>query len=76
MLATINELFIILYKIILKTLVLFDFDGTLYKKDSLLEFTKYYKGNSVFYIGILILSPFLIAMKLGILSNEKAKKNT
>lgn len=58
----------------MKTLALFDFDGTLYKKDSLIEFTKFYKGNVVFYTGILILLPFLLAMKLGIISNEKAKK--
>ncbi len=57
-----------------KTLALFDFDGTLYKKDSLLEFTKYYKGHYSFYLGMLTISPFLIAMKLGILSNEKTKQ--
>jgi len=58
----------------LKTLALFDFDGTLYKKDSLIEFTKYYKGNIIFYTGIMKLFPFLLGMKLGILSNEKTKK--
>ncbi|MFB9108371.1 HAD-IB family hydrolase [Flavobacterium gyeonganense] len=58
----------------MKTLALFDFDGTLYKKDSLIGFTKYYKGNAVFYKGILTLLPFLLGMKLGILFNEKTKK--
>ena len=56
-----------------KTLVLFDFDKTLYSKDSLSEFTKYYKGNSFFYTGIITLLPFLLMMKLGLLSNEKTK---
>ena len=57
----------------MKTLALFDFDGTLYSKDSLIEFTKSTKGNLRFYQGILWLSPFLIGLKLGILNNEKVK---
>lgn len=57
-----------------KTLALFDFDKTLYKRDSLLEFTKYSRGNLNFYIGILLLSPYLIVMKLGFLSNQKVKE--
>jgi phosphatidylglycerophosphatase C len=57
----------------MKTIAFFDFDGTLYKKDSLLEFTKFSKGNISFYIGSITLSPYLIALKLGLYSNEKAK---
>lgn len=57
----------------MKTIAFFDFDGTLYKKDSLLEFTKFSKGNISFYIGLITLSPYLIALKLGVYSNEKAK---
>ncbi len=57
----------------MKTLALFDFDGTLYKKDSLLEFTKFAKGFFEFYKGILLLSPYLIGLKLGLLNNEKVK---
>lgn len=57
----------------MKTLALFDFDGTLYTKDSLIEFTKSAKGSVKFYQGILMLSPFLIGLKLGILNNEKVK---
>lgn len=56
------------------TLILFDFDETLYEKDSLLEFTKFYKGKILFNIGMIVLSPILIAMKLGLISNEKAKQ--
>lgn len=58
----------------MKTLALFDFDGTLYKKDSLLEFTKFSKGNVTFFKGMLALLPWLIGLKVGILHNEKAKK--
>lgn len=53
-------------------LALFDFDHTLYKKDSLIEFTKFYVGRK-FYTGILQLSPWLIGLKLGFLNNEKVK---
>ena len=53
-------------------LALFDFDHTLYKKDSLLEFTKFYVDRK-YYTGILLLSPWLIALKLGFLNNEKVK---
>lgn len=57
----------------MKTIAFFDFDGTLYKKDSLLEFTKFSRGNLSFYIGLLLLSPYLITLKLRLYSNEKAK---
>jgi phosphatidylglycerophosphatase C len=58
----------------MKTIAFFDFDGTLYKKDSLIEFTKFSKGKVSFYFGILKLSPYLIAMKFHLISNEKAKQ--
>ncbi|HEX8014864.1 MAG TPA: HAD-IB family hydrolase [Flavobacterium sp.] len=56
------------------TLALFDFDKTLYKKDSLIEFTKFSQGNLRFYLGLLYLSPYLILMKSGILSNKNVKQ--
>lgn len=58
----------------MKTLILVDFDKTLYKKDSLLEFTKFYQGNFKFYFGFLVLLPVLILMKIGLIKNEKAKE--
>ena len=72
--ATINELFIILQKINLKTLALFDFDSTLFKKNSLIEFTKYSRGYLNFYFGLFYLSPYIILMKLRILSNRNVKQ--
>jgi phosphatidylglycerophosphatase C len=57
----------------MKTLALFDFDGTLFQKDSLIEFTKFYKGNFAFYKGILFLLPSLIGLRLKILNNQKVK---
>lgn len=56
-----------------KTLALFDFDNTLYAKDSLLEFTKFHKGNRAFGVGILRLFPYLCGLKLRLLNNEKVK---
>jgi HAD superfamily hydrolase (TIGR01490 family) len=58
----------------LKKIAFFDFDGTITKKDSLLEFIKFSKGNLRFYFGFLLNSPFLVAYKLKIISNQKAKE--
>ena len=58
----------------MKNLILVDFDNTLYTKDSLIEFTKFYKGNLKFYVGDFILLPFFILMKLGIMSNQSTKE--
>lgn len=57
----------------MKTLALFDFDGTLYQKDSLIEFTRKTKGNAKFYQGMLWLFPQLSAFKLGMMRNERVK---
>lgn len=58
----------------MKTLALFDFDGTLYRKDSLIEFTKATQGNARFFQGLIWLFPQLSALKLGLLHNRKAKE--
>lgn len=57
----------------MKTLALFDFDGTVYKKDSLLEFTKFHKGKIAFFLGMFLLFPYLIGLKLGFMKNDKVK---
>lgn len=57
-----------------KTLALFDFDHTLYRKDSLLEVTKHIVGKQKFWTGIAVLSPFLLAMKMGLLNNAVTKQ--
>jgi len=58
----------------LKKIAFFDFDGTITKKDSFLEFIKFSKGILSFYFGFLINSPYLVAYKLKIISNQKAKE--
>ncbi|MEQ8477350.1 HAD family hydrolase [Fulvivirga sp.] len=57
-----------------KTLALFDFDGTITTKDSFIEFLKFHKGSLNFLLGFAWLSPYLVAMKLGLIPNWKAKE--
>jgi HAD superfamily hydrolase (TIGR01490 family) len=52
----------------------FDFDGTITTKDTLLEFIRFSRGNTRFKLGFLMNSPWLIAMKLKLISNHKAKE--
>ena len=53
---------------------IFDFDGTLTTKDTLIEFFRYAKGNLSFLIGFIIYAPILILMKLCLYPNWKAKQ--
>jgi HAD superfamily hydrolase (TIGR01490 family) len=52
----------------------FDFDGTITTKDTLLEFIRFSKGILRFNLGFLLNSPWLLAMKLKLISNQKAKE--
>lgn len=57
-----------------RRIAFFDFDGTITTRDTLLEFIKYSKGGFRFYLGFLLNSPWLIAFKLKIISNQKGKE--
>lgn len=57
-----------------RTLALFDFDGTITHKDTLLEIMKFICGNRRFYFGMMILSPYLFLYFIKIISNWKAKE--
>jgi len=57
-----------------ETIAIFDFDGTITKKDSLLEFIIFSKGKLQFYLCFLLFSPMLILMKMKLLSNQKVKQ--
>ncbi|HRP55562.1 HAD family hydrolase [Agriterribacter sp.] len=57
-----------------KSIAFFDFDGTITYKDTLFEIIKYQKGSVALYLGLLKLSPWLIAFKLQIISNDTAKQ--
>lgn len=52
----------------------FDFDGTITYKDTLLEFIRFAKGDAAFWTGFLLYSPFIVAYKLGIITNQDAKE--
>lgn len=52
----------------------FDFDGTLTKRDSLLEFIRFARGNWAFLVGFLKYLPLLILMKIHLYPNYKAKQ--
>jgi len=55
-------------------LVLMDFDGTITKKDTFIEFIRFNKSLLSFYLGFFILSPIILAYKLKIVPNWKAKE--
>jgi len=57
-----------------KVLVLFDFDGTITSKDSMLEFVKFSKGNFLFYLSFVHLFPFWILYLFGVLNAQKMKE--
>ena len=58
----------------MKTLVGFDFDGTITTKDTFIKFIRFSKGNCRFFCGFLLFSPLLAAMKLKIYPNWKLKQ--
>ena len=53
---------------------IFDFDGTLTTKDTLLEFIKYGRGRLALLWGLLLYAPLLVLMKLRLYPNGKAKQ--
>jgi len=58
----------------MKKIYAFDFDGTLTKRDSLIEFIRFARGNWAFIVGFLLYLPLLILMKLRLYPNYKAKQ--
>jgi len=54
-------------------LALFDFDGTLTDRDTMLAFCRHVRGTPRFVAGMLWLSPMLVAMKLKLVANDRAK---
>ncbi|HTR29706.1 MAG TPA: HAD-IB family hydrolase [Puia sp.] len=56
------------------TIAFFDFDGTITARDTLLEFIRHSKGTPRFYFGFLLTSPWLVAYKIKLISNQLAKE--
>ena len=57
-----------------RTVAVFDFDGTLTTKDTLLEFIKFSCGTGKFYFVFLLYIPLLVLMKLKLYPNWKCKQ--
>jgi len=55
-------------------LALFDFDGTISNKDSMIDFLEYSYGKANLKRTLITLSPYLLLYKLGCYSNQKAKE--
>lgn len=52
----------------------FDLDGTITHTDTFLAFIRYTNGRFNFFLGLLILSPFIVAFYLGCYSNHHLKR--
>lgn len=56
------------------SIAFFDFDGTITTRDTLLEFIQFSKGKAPFYLGFALNSPWLVAYRARLISNQKAKE--
>lgn len=57
-----------------QVLALFDFDGTITRNDSMIEFIRFAAGDFKFLVGFTVLLPVLISYKLKLMSNHRAKE--
>ena len=55
-------------------LALFDFDGTITTKDSIMDFVRFAVGPFKFLIGVVLLSPLLVGYALRLVSNTFIKE--
>lgn len=58
----------------MKKVAVFDFDGTLTTKDTLLEFIKFTHGEVAFWGGLSLFIPMIALMKLHLMPNWKVKE--
>ncbi len=58
-----------------KNIAVFDFDGTLTTRDTLLMFIRFVVGTRRFFMGMLLFSPLMILMKLKLYDNSKCKEH-
>ena len=57
-----------------KQIAFFDFDGTITTNDTMLELIRFHHGSFRFLTGMLLLSPYLVMMKAGLMTNQAAKE--
>ncbi|MFP4091544.1 MAG: HAD-IB family hydrolase [Cyclobacteriaceae bacterium] len=58
----------------MQKLAIFDFDGTITRRDTMLELIRYSKGSAAYYAGLLALAPWLVAYRMGLIPNWRAKE--
>lgn len=58
----------------MKRIAAFDFDGTITRKDTLIEFLRFAGGSVRFYAVFALYFPLLVLMKLKLYSNHKTKE--
>ena len=58
----------------MRRIAVFDFDGTLTRHDTLIEFIRFTQGTAALYWGLLLHLPWLILMKLHLYDNGKTKE--
>ncbi len=56
------------------TLIIFDFDGTITKNDTMLHITRWHFGMINFLFGMIKIMPKILLYKVGIISNLEAKE--
>jgi len=56
------------------TVAFFDFDGTITSRDTLIDFIRFAVGEKKFLWGMCVLMPTLIAYKLKLIPNDRAKE--
>jgi phosphatidylglycerophosphatase C len=57
-----------------KNIAFFDFDGTITTKDTMLEFAQYCHNPTKYWLGMALILPWLMGMKVGLVSKQKAKE--
>jgi len=57
-----------------RKLVLFDFDGTLTSRDTMLAFALHCRGPYRFWVGMIWLLPLLVGLRLGLVPRTEAKR--
>ena len=58
----------------MKRIAVFDFDGTITRRDTLIEFIRFAKGSAALYWGLFLNLPWLTLMKLHLYDNGKTKE--
>lgn len=57
-----------------QSIAFFDFDGTITRKDTMIELIKFHKGTAAYFTGLALISPWLVAMKIGVITNQQGKE--